>query len=765
MDSPISTASSSDSRSDDSLYDPIYAEIDHTDTSGRAIALWSAHCYRDAVMFTPTQGCTISNILRYAEAHMDYNKRLDRVMLLGPGLKEPIDLLDAYLIKPGSVVMLWPAESFLVTIEINQLKTVFPMNVDPISTVYQLKSRLKKIKGVPIERQEILYRDKPMLNNHWLFEYRVQPNTTLHLLLQLHYDLQVNVKTFWGKVYRLFLDPCMTGNDLVNKVFNRAFRYNEPEQVSVLELYIPSQVLLLEYNKKLIKTDYCLSYFNIKSGETLLLTTLSHKQHIDIQTLTVVMETGEEYKLNVSSFDRWSVVAFMLHGLTDVPVDFIRLYKKGERLDFSSVIGEHGIREIILMNVYMTYEDKDILYGVPLRISLGNTIMENIVIDPERRVKDVKLRLEEQGVPNASVYELVYNDQNLSDDIPLKDLLPENCGTLSLKLQEFPIYVHSPGGVIYKTHLRVHQTVQALKNKVEIKSGHVMSSCSIIIAGEEHIDSDSLNLYENGVSIGTSIFFRTYYKEEHFFVIGGNWLIKLKFGGKLTPKNLKRTLWDDQSLPEAVMTSLHTLLSWFYEPRFNGRNQTNLKSLIGQRLPAMRKQTPTHKSAEKVSKMAVKFDALSISDGDKQKQNRKLPMSEKLPKFHNAENISRKKEVCKVHSHHSKQISHNKNKIRYASEAINDEIQRSGKKVFSEPITRRRQPLWLGYLRGKNLVHRLSTINQVKHMGHMSMRNRGVRNRKPNIRLPVYVGTPTRMYKPMPTNRLGDITLTKSFVH
>jgi hypothetical protein len=77
-----------------------------------------------------------------------------------------------------------------------------------------------------LKRQEILYSNKALENDKRLLEYRVKSRSTLYIMIQAHFDLLINVETFWGKTYRFYLDPCSTGTDIVYAVFNRAFSSN-----------------------------------------------------------------------------------------------------------------------------------------------------------------------------------------------------------------------------------------------------------------------------------------------------------------------------------------------------------------------------------------------------------------------------------------------------------------------------------------------------------------------------------------------------------
>jgi hypothetical protein len=49
--------------------------------------------------------------------------------------------------------------------------------------------------------------------------------------------------------------------------------------------------------------------------------------------------------------------------------------RNGKRVDFSSIIGEIGKSHVVVMNVVMTHMDSDLVFGVPLKLSIGNGII------------------------------------------------------------------------------------------------------------------------------------------------------------------------------------------------------------------------------------------------------------------------------------------------------------------------------------------------------------------------------------------------------
>jgi hypothetical protein len=78
------------------------------------------------------------------------------------------------------------------------------------------------------------------------------------------------------------------------------------------------------------------------------------------------------------------------------------------------------------MNVVMTHMDSDLVFGVPLKLSIGNGIIENVRISANKTVRHLKRKLEKMGVPNATLYELTIGNQKLPNSSKIMDLVSDH---------------------------------------------------------------------------------------------------------------------------------------------------------------------------------------------------------------------------------------------------------------------------------------------------------------------------------------------------
>jgi ubiquitin len=59
------------------------------------------------------------------------------------------------------------------------------LNVEPSETVYDIKSKIEDKEGIPINQQRLLFTGKQLEDHCTLDDYKIERESTLHLLLRL----------------------------------------------------------------------------------------------------------------------------------------------------------------------------------------------------------------------------------------------------------------------------------------------------------------------------------------------------------------------------------------------------------------------------------------------------------------------------------------------------------------------------------------------------------------------------------------------------
>jgi len=94
--------------------------------------------------------------------------------------------LKEYNIKNEDIIDVIFKSNINIPINIKTLTgKIIPLDVDFFDTFYDIKSKIYKKEGIPIDQQRLLYSGRQLENEFTLADYNVQKDSTLHLILRL----------------------------------------------------------------------------------------------------------------------------------------------------------------------------------------------------------------------------------------------------------------------------------------------------------------------------------------------------------------------------------------------------------------------------------------------------------------------------------------------------------------------------------------------------------------------------------------------------
>lgn len=94
------------------------------------------------------------------------------------------DLLVSFEIKNGDIIELIDRKTFPIHIKTLTGKTV-DINVAPFDNIEYIKSLYQDQEGVPPDQQRLIYNGVMLKDNKTIFDYKIEKESTLHLVLKL----------------------------------------------------------------------------------------------------------------------------------------------------------------------------------------------------------------------------------------------------------------------------------------------------------------------------------------------------------------------------------------------------------------------------------------------------------------------------------------------------------------------------------------------------------------------------------------------------
>ena len=151
------------------------------------------------------------------------------------------------------------------------------------------------------------------------------------------------METFWGKNYELYVDPSMTTAGLLNAVLRRTISQQAGDVSRYFHLILPRHALVMySGDGKPMKWGGCLGLYSLDDGAVFSLSTIALAHQMSIQTVPVLMDSGDIHNFLISKFDYWSVLALKVHGLLGYPVNLMRLFHGKHELDLARAVGPYS---------------------------------------------------------------------------------------------------------------------------------------------------------------------------------------------------------------------------------------------------------------------------------------------------------------------------------------------------------------------------------------------------------------------------------------
>ena len=482
---------------------------------------------------------TIENVKATIQDKEDIPLNEQRLIFGGEQLEDECTLSMYDIHGESTVDLVIVGEAMQIFVR-TQIGKVITLQVELLDTVENVKGKIQSKEGTPAIQQILMFAGKHLKDECTLFDYNMQRESTLQLLLK---SIMIFVKTLTRETITLEVEASDTIETVKSKI-------EEQEDIQL-------DVHRLVFHGKQIEDGCTLSDYNVQNKDTLYLE-LASRLRFGMQIFVELHATWKTITLKVRAFDTIEKVKVLIQDEEGISLDCQKLFFAGKQLRDEHRLCEYNVHTGHTLYLVMRSEPVQIFMRILVKMRSGRTI--TLKVQASDMIENIKVKIKDKEGISSIQQRLIFHGRELDNEHTLSYYDVQNEDILHLVLDtDMQIFVKILNTEkIITLSVEATDTIKNIKYIIEDKEYIPYYQQILIFAGKQLKDEHTL--LECNIFRGCTLYLHLRSKQDDYYDHDRLWLticvrtqtgqtIILEVQASDTIEELKTKIQDKENIP------------------------------------------------------------------------------------------------------------------------------------------------------------------------------------------------------------------------